>query len=114
LRRLASIISTIFNEVKRSWVEAYPGVFVSHLHRYSTGGGDAVFHFIKNASIPEHGHPTGEYGYVISGAGNFGIAYLHAGDAFWMEPGKTHNIRATQEMYFFATSLPRSGSDSTQ
>jgi quercetin dioxygenase-like cupin family protein len=44
---------------------------------------------------------------VLSAAEDFGIAHLHVGDAFWMEPGETHSIRATEEMYFFATSLPR-------
>lgn len=100
-------MATCFESEKRSWREVYPGVFAFDLHRYPTGRGAALFRLSAGATIPEHDHPTGEHGYVISGSGLFGGRSLSAGDAFWMNPGESHDVRATSDLAFFATSLPR-------
>lgn len=60
--------------------------------------------------MPEHNHATGEQGYVIEGTGVFGDRTLSAGDAFWMEAGERHDVRAVTELVFFAISLPRTES----
>ena len=97
-----------FDHTKRQWEEVYESVFVSDLHRYDGGGGAALFRMSAGASMPEHGHPTGEHGYVISGTGRFGERTLHAGDAFWMDAGDRHDVHAVTDLVFFAASLPRS------
>ena len=91
----------------RAWKPLTEGVRVAELHRYARGGGAALFELEAGAILPEHDHPTGEHGYVIEGAGIFGDRALSAGDAFWMQEGDTHAIRATSKLVFFATSLPR-------
>lgn len=100
-------MATYYLRSSREWKQIHPGVLVSDLHRYARGGGAALFELEPDAVLPEHGHPTGEHGYVIDGAGVFGTQRLSAGDAFWMASGDTHEIRATTRLVFFATSLPR-------
>ena len=102
-------MATYYPLASRGWKPIDVGVSVSDLHRYAKGGGAALFWLEPGAVLAEHGHPTGEHGYVIEGAGLFGAQRLSAGDAFWMEMGDTHEIRAITELVFFATSLPRLG-----
>ena len=97
-----------FSQSNRVWKEIYPGVRVSDLHRYPTGGGAALFAMEAGAAIPEHNHPTGEHGYVVEGEGLFGGQRLGEGDAFWMQINEVHDIHAVTDLVFFATSLPRS------
>ena len=96
-----------FDQTNREWVQIYPGIFVSDLHRYPTGGGAALFRMDAGARMSEHDHPTGEHGYVIEGEGDFGGRKLVAGDAFWMEVGEKYSINAITDLMFFATSLPK-------
>lgn len=96
-----------FKHDTRAWTETYPGVQFCPLHRYDNGGGAGLFRVEAGAVIPEHGHPTGEHGYVILGSGMFGDRLLSQGDAFWIGPGERHAIRASTSLVFFATSLPR-------
>ena len=100
-------MATYYPLDSREWKPFLQGVLVSDLHRYARGGGAALFKLEPGALLPEHGHPTGEHGYVIEGTGVFGDQSLSAGDAFWMEEGDTHAIRATSHLVFFAMSLPR-------
>jgi len=100
-------MATYYEADSRAWKEIHPGVFVSDLHRYATGGGAALFRLEPGATLPEHNHPTGEHGYVIEGSGMFGTYSLSFGDAFWMEVDEKHEIRALTRLVFFATSLPR-------
>ena len=95
-----------FENDTRTWTETRPGVHFCPLHRYSTGGGAALFRMEAGSALLEHDHPTGEHGYVIRGAGYFGDRLLSEGDAFWMHPGDRHAVRAKTELLFFATSLP--------
>ncbi len=96
-----------FKHDTRTWTETHPGVLFCPLHRYHTGGGAGLFRVEAGAAIPEHDHATGEHGYVILGSGIFGDQLLSEGDAFWMDPGECHAIRASTNLVFFATSLPR-------
>lgn len=100
-------MATFYPVETRHWAEMYSGVLVSDFHRYETGGGAALFRMAKGSVIPEHDHPTGEHGYVVSGSGLFGGKVLRSGDAFWVGPGETHEVEALEELCFFATSLPR-------
>jgi quercetin dioxygenase-like cupin family protein len=100
-------MSEYYHSSRRTWKEIHPGVFVSDLHRYPTGGGAALFRLEPGATLPNHNHPTGEHGYVIEGTGLFGGHSLSAGDALWMERNEEHEIRATTRLVFFATSLPK-------
>jgi quercetin dioxygenase-like cupin family protein len=97
-----------FEHDTQVWTEIHPGVRFCPLHRYDNGGGAGLFRIRADAVIPEHDHPTGEHGYVIRGSGTFGDRILAQGDAFWMAPGESHAIRASTDLVFFATSLPRS------
>ena len=100
-------MATYYPTISRAWKEIHPGVFLSELHRYSTGGGAALFKLEPGAILPDHTHPTGEHGYVIEGMGEFGAKSLSSGDAFWMDVNERHEIRAVTRLVFFATSLPK-------
>jgi quercetin dioxygenase-like cupin family protein len=100
-------VAKYFEYSTRAWRVLHPGAFVSDLHRYAAGGGAALFRLEAGATLPEHDHPTGEHGYVIQGSGMFGDRLLKEGDAFWIEVGERHEVRAISELAFFATSLPR-------
>ena len=100
-------MSTYFRQAAREWREIHPRVFASDLHRHTGGGGAALFRLAPGAQMPEHNHTTGEQGYVIEGTGMFGDQLLCAGDAFWMEAGERHDVRAVTALVFFAISVPR-------
>jgi quercetin dioxygenase-like cupin family protein len=100
-------LAAYYETISRSWKNMLPGVLVSDLHRYDTGGGAAIFQLEPGATLPEHDHPTGEHGYVIEGSGIFGERSLSAGDAFWMDVNERHQIRAVTRLVFFAASLPK-------
>ena len=101
-------VAEYFENDTRVWRETHPGVGFCPLRRYEGGGGAGLFRIEAGAVLPEHDHPTGEHGYVIHGSGYFGDRLLSQGDAFWVQPGERHAVRATTDLVFFATSLPRS------
>lgn len=96
-----------FDGASRVWDEIEPRAFASDFHRYTSGGGAAIFRMEMGARMPEHEHPTGEHGYVVAGVGKFGERTLEAGDAFWMDPGDRHDVVAVTDLVFLAISLPR-------
>ena len=100
-------MASYFQNSSRTWKEIHPGVLVSDFHRYGTGGGASLFLLEPDAVLPEHGHPTGEHGYVVKGTGMFGAQSLSGGDAFWMNVDEKHEVRAVTRLMFVAISLPR-------